>query len=299
MKAAQPLGVRLHRTVRDGSADVRSLYVAARKTGAFLRDRPRRAILRGLPPPVHAISRDAGFLIVSADALPSVGLVVAEAQAALSHFDQHRPPDGKNKKRFLVNVLYRDTLTRDSEIVKFALRPDVLRTVSDYLGMAPLLTSIAVFHSDTVDGVPTSSQLYHCDGDDVAQVKIFIYCSDVDARSGPLTIVEAAATRVVQARTRYKYGQRLSDEQVRGAFNGVREHAILGRAGTAVFLDTSRCLHYGSRVAAGAPPRLVTMIQYSTPYSFMVPWRYRGSLPYTRLSDPSDSPLQRLVLGVD
>jgi hypothetical protein len=109
---------------------------------------------------------------------------------------------------------------------------DVLSAVSRYLGTVPLLTTISVFHSDTVAGDPTSSQLYHCDGDDVTQVKIFVYCTDVDVPSGPLTLLDAATTREVQRRTGYWYRHRLSDDQVRAAAGTPREHVILGPTGT-------------------------------------------------------------------
>ncbi len=78
---------------------------------------------------------------------------------------------------------------------------------------------------------------------------------------------------------------------------GAREHAILGSARTTVFLDTSRCFHFGSRVASDAPPRLVTMVQYQTPYSFMIPADAHVALPFRCLLTPSLTPLQRLVLG--
>src|SRR5207253_6831933 len=116
---------------------------------------------------------------------------------------------------------------------RFALRDDVIAAVSQYLGIVPFLTSIQVFHSDTIDGVPTSSQLFHCDGDDVTQVKVFVYCSDVDAASGPLTLLDADATTAVQRATKYWYRHRLTDEQVEQVVGAGHQHAILGPAGTA------------------------------------------------------------------
>jgi hypothetical protein len=50
-------------------------------------------------------------------------------------------------------------------------------------------------------------------------------------------------------------------------------------------------------VAPDAPARLVTMIQYQTPYSFMLPRSERASLPFRRLVESSLPRLQRLVLG--
>jgi hypothetical protein len=238
-----------------------------------------------------------GFLVVPPGRFQETTAIVADARTALARFDSQMPPEGKNRKRFLQNVLNPASLTIDSPIVRLALRDDILGAVSQYLGVVPFLSTIAVFHSDTVEGAPTSSQLYHCDGDDVTQVKIFVYCSDVDPPSGPLTILDATTTQEVQRITRYQFRQRLTDLQVTEAVRTAVAHPVLGPAGTTVFVDTSRCFHFGSRVAPDAPPRLVTMIQYQTPYSFMLPSSLESSLPFQRLLAPGLSDLQRLVLG--
>ena len=241
--------------------------------------------------------RDAGFLVLPPGSVALVHDVVAEARRALGVFDGEEPRRSAGKKRFLVNVLDREALTRDSAIIRFALQPDLLATVGDYLGLVPILTSVGVYYSDAVEGVPTSSQLYHCDADDTTQVKVFVYCSDVDAPCGPLTVIDAATTAAVQRRTGYAYGKRLPDERIRASVAQVTEHVIVGTTGTVALVDTSRCFHYGSRVTAGAAPRLALIIQYSTPYSFMLPEPFPDALPFRRLADPSMSEMQRLVLG--
>jgi hypothetical protein len=289
---------RISKAFRVRGTTARAIYYNARRAGRFFRDSVRRSAMAALPPTGVHIPREAGFVLVPGDRFEETPAIVADARAALSRFDASMPPGGKNRKRFLQNVLDPSTLTVESPIVRFALRGDVLSTVSEYLGVVPFLTAINVFHSDTVEGLPTSSQLYHCDGDDVTQIKIFIYCSDVDMRSGPLTILDADATRTVQRRTGYQYRQRLTDEQVHGVVGRGAEHPILGQSGASVFVDTSRCFHFGSRVAPDAPPRLVTMVQYQTPYSFMLPADAQASLPFRRfLASPSLTSLQRLVLG--
>jgi len=288
---------RLTKSFRARGRNVRQVYHTWRRASRFLRDAPRRAVLATLGPTEFDIPQQMGFVVVAPGRFPETAGVVREARAALDSYDAAAPPAGKNRKRFLQNVLDPASLTVDFAIVRFALRQDVLSAVSRYLGVVPLLTTISVFHSDTVDGDPTSSQLYHCDGDDVTQIKIFVYCTDVDVPSGPLTLLDSATTREVQRRTGYWYRQRLTDDQVREAVDTPREHVILGPTGTCLFVDTSRCFHFGSRVAAGAPPRLVTMIQYQTPYSFMLPAGAEATLPFRRLLAPALSPLQRLVLG--
>ena len=288
---------RITRAFRRRGPAVRQIYVTARRATRFFKDAPRRSAMAALKDADIAIPADLGFIVVAPDRFPETAAIVADARAALDRFDGSGPRQGKNKKRFLQNVLDRETLTLDSAVLRFALRADVLAMVSRYLGVVPVLSTITVFHSDTTDGAPTSSQLYHCDGDDITQVKVFIYCSDVTPASGPLTVLDAKTTRQVQERTRYRFRDRLSDEKVRKAIGDATGHPILGPCGTTAFVDTSRCFHFGSRIAPDAPPRLVTMVQYETPYSFVIASGGERSLSFRRLITPSLTPLQRLVLG--
>lgn len=282
------------KAIRDGVPAERLTYATQQRARYQARDRRRLQLASGLPP---VIRPEAGFLVRPAGAFSGVEAVLREAHAALATFDREAPPEGKNKKRFLVNVLYPERLSTDSATVRFALREDLLAPISAYLGVVPVLTSVGVYHSDTTEGVPTSSQLHHCDADDTTQVKVFVYCSDVTPETGPLTVLDAEATRQVQARTGYLYGKRLTDEQIQSAVPGVREHAILGPAGTVALVDTSRCFHYGSRVSPGSAARLAVILQYSTPYSFMLPQPFPEALPFRLLADATMTETQRLVLG--
>ncbi len=288
---------RLSKVFRVRTDGVRRVYYNARRAERFLRDAPRRRALRSLQAGAFAIPKEAGYLVCPVGRFEESAAIVDDARKALARYDATTPPDGKNRKRFLVNVLDAAALTADDAVVRFALRDDVLEAVSRYLDVVPFLSAITVFHSDVVEGAPTSSQLHHCDGDDVTQVKVFIYCSDVDAPSGPLTVLDASSSDRVRQRTDYQFRQRLTDRQVRDIVGSGGDHAILGASGTTAFVDTSRCFHFGSRVAPNAPPRLVTMIQYQTPYSFMLPTSAQASLPFRRLIHSSLGPLQRLVLG--
>jgi hypothetical protein len=291
------LGGQITKAMRIRSDGVRNVYTAVRRAARYWRDRERRAALRALPDPLWHISPARGFEVFAPGEFAEVPQIVADATASLAEFEKTGTPATASRKRFLVPVQDPASLTLDSAMLRFALREDVLNAVSRYLGVVPFLSTISVLYSDVVKGAPTSSQLHHCDGDDVTQVKVFIYCSDVDPASGPLTLLPADDSQRVRRGMRYHYRQRLTDEQVAGVVGPGREVPILGPSGTAVFVDTSRCFHYGSRVAAGAAPRLVTMVQYQTPFSFMVPTSGQESLAFRRLLGSQLSPLQRLVLG--
>jgi hypothetical protein len=291
------LGSQITKAMRIRSDGIRNVYTVFRRAARYWRDGERRAALRALPEPLWGVPRARGFSIFEPDRFAEVPQIVADARASLARSERSGLPATSSRKRFLVPVQDPATITLDSAVMRFALREDVLNAVSRYLGVIPFLSTISVLFSDVVKGAPTSSQLHHCDGDDVTQVKVFVYCSDVNPGSGPLTLLPADDSERVRRAVRYHYRQRLTDQQVAEVVGAGREVPVLGPSGTAVFVDTSKCFHYGSRVAVEAPPRLVTMIQYQTPFSFMVPTSAQRSLAFRRLIAPQLSPLQRLVLG--
>jgi hypothetical protein len=271
------------------------VYVGARRLGRFLQDGQRRAALRALAPADSVIPRETGILVVNGQKWPEISEIVAEAERIVAQLPA-RPASAKGRKGFLLNVLDRATLTLDAPLMRLALREDVLRSVSHYLGVVPLLSTASVLLSDSVDRDYYSSQLYHCDGDDVTQVKIFVYCTDVDQASGPLTVLDAEATAAVMRHAGYTFDKRLTDEQINNLVGAERATVIKGPRGTTAFVDTSRCLHFGSRVAADSEPRVVAMIQYQTPWSFMPDDRVA---PFRHLAHDRLPLLQRLVLGAD
>jgi len=290
------LGDRLTKAIRVRGDAARQAYHVARRAGGLLRDRPRRTALRELPPTLFDIVKSDGFLVLPPGSFPETPAVVAEAHAALARFEAEKRAGPDSWKKFLVNVIDPSELTPASATVRFALRGDVIAAVSRYLGIVPRLGAISILHSDTVKTPPKSSQLHHCDGDDVTQVKVFVYCTDVDRRSGPLTVLSAEHSAKVRKAAGYTYRDRLTDAQVEAVLGPGTDHPILGPAGTAAFVDTSRCFHFGSRVEESAPPRLVTMIQYQTPYAFVKP-EQAGRSWLDRFGGASFGPLQRLVLG--
>lgn len=285
---------RIARAFRVRGPRARAWYVRARRAARFFRDRRRRAVLAALPPAAFQIPSAIGYVTVPPATFQETPAIITDAQAWFRAFEPSEPPRGKNRKRFLQNVFDSSTLKHEASVVRFALREDLLIAVAQYLGVVPILSTISVFVSAASEPGLQSSQLYHCDGDDVRQVKVFVYCSDVDMPSGPLTVLDARSTAAVVDATHYQFRRRLSDEQVHAVVGADKERPVIGPAGTTVLVDTSRCLHFGSRVDPGAPPRLVVMIQYQTPYSFMRPERAR---PFEHLADDSLSELQRLVLG--
>jgi hypothetical protein len=130
-------------------------------------------------------------------------------------------------------------------------------------------------------------------------MKIFILCSEVTPANGPLTVMAAETSKVARRKVHYKYGLKVTDEQIAGAVGSVEQHAMTGPPGTACFVDTSRCFHYGSRVERDAGPRTIALIQFLTHFSYPLLRNYEGMLRFRHLATPDMPRLTRLVLGAD
>src|SRR5688572_6016875 len=216
------------------------------------------------------IPPDKGVMLVRPERFPLLDEALAEARR---YFEGYVP--GTNKKEYdSLQGVPRSNLTPTSAINRLATHPEVLRVVSNYMGMLPILHRITVLYSPNDEAVEKSSQYYHLDPEDVIMTKIFLFVEDVDRDTGPTTALPADRSTLVRRHIDYR-NSRVPDEVI--AEHGGTENLVecVGPAGTLAFLDTCRCFHMGSRVAA--KPRYVMMIQYQTPYA--APVTPNGPLP--------------------
>jgi hypothetical protein len=288
----------LPRYFMSGSDAQREMYARARHLLNFRSYGLRRRLAEEQKAArAFEIARDKGFTILPPGTFAEVDEIVAFAQDVAAN-----APDSNDTKKAQLRRNFIDPadLHLDSVYVRFALRPDILAAISAYLEMVPVLVDIDVWHSVHHNGEFSNSQLYHCDPEDVSQVKIFLYCNDVTPQSGPLTVVDAANSQRVRDELKYLYRgerQRVSDEDVRRLIKPEDEVAVTGPAGTCAFVDTSRCLHFGSRVEEATSSRILTLFQYTTSFAFAYPLDFRPVAPYKHLAQPSLPQLQQLVLG--
>ena len=178
------------------------------------------------------------------------------------------------KQSFLRYLLDDEDLRMHPEIVDLALSDGLLGPATRYLGMVPYLSRVDLMYSlPRGSGDNIASQLFHLDHEGVTQVKAFVHLFDVTDREGPFTFIPAdATTRIVNdiRRLRKQRGshhdvesRRYSDEEI-AAVGGAKDIVtVKGPTGTGVAVDTSRCLHLGSRVDEGTF-RLCLYLQYCT-----------------------------------
>ena len=190
----------------------------------------------------------------------------AEIDAELTGYENWTPEQRQKfltrKQSFLRYLLDDDDLRRSPELVDFALSDAMLGAATRYLGMVPYLTRIDLMYSLPRDaGKNIESQLFHLDHEGITQIKHFIHLFDVGQHEGPFTFIPADATsrivRDVRSFAKQKSGQdielrRYSDEEIAAVGGTADIVTVTGPVGAGVAVDTSRCLHLGSRVDPGS-----------------------------------------------
>ena len=250
------------------------------------------------PDAAVTISRDVGFVVCGPGAFAAVPAIVTAARDVVERVDLERVKAEANKP-FMVKLVKMDTLTLNSPLLSFALRRDIVASAARYLGVVPILQYANVMFSSHAAAEPAKSQLYHCDSDEAEQVKVFILCEEVTADTGPLTFLPASQSQAVRDRVQYKYKTRLADDVVRAALDEPpQETQLTGPPGTTAFLDTSRCLHFGSRFRDTSARRLVVMLQYITPMAFILPeGDFREGATFRHLAGQAPDEVTAMVLG--
>lgn len=154
-----------------------------------------------------------------------------------------------------------------SAAVALAQHAVVLAPVISYFGCLPVLFSIGFNRAQTSSMQADSSHYFHLDPEDVTQIKVFIALSDVE-EDRAFHALPADLSEQVTEHLDYTAG-RLTDQQVDEIVGLERLVSSAGPAGTAVFCDTNRCIHYGGR-----PGRLVRdllVFTYALPTSTWFP----------------------------
>src|SRR5688572_15938328 len=282
---------------RVGTDDDRRSYRTQRAEELRALLEPRERLASAIAPNAAvAIPHDDGYAVCAQGTVAGTDTLVGLARETVEQVDLAAKKADANKP-FMVKLLDMKRMTLDSPLLQFGLRRDIVAAAARYLGTIPILQYANVVYSSHVAGELSKSQLYHCDSDEAQQVKIFVICETVTQSEGPLTFLTAAQSQLVRDRVQYRYKYRLTDEDVRAAVGTTpREVALTGPAGTLAFLDTSRCFHYGSRIASADTRRLVVMLQYVTPLAFILP-DYPAGTTFGGLADAGRDEVERLVLG--
>jgi hypothetical protein len=172
--------------------------------------------------------------------------------------------------RLLDEDLQRGPLRSDNPYVAFAIQDSVVSILAQVYGELPQLDSVQMYLSRGSDAKYTASQLWHRDHDDTRVIKLYIYLSDVAGEAdGPFTFVPGPASdRLGQSlRTRRR------DEEIEQSVDPASIKQMVMPRLSVFMVETSRCIHMGSRLHLGHE-RLMYMATFiSVPRLFPEPPR--------------------------
>lgn len=311
------LRTRLHFSLYSNGAGFRALQAQRRlaRPLAYVKRKRAAAALIARTPKAPLIDPELGYRWIEPGELPGIDRLVESCTEAIGEARPHvqRLVDAApGRFRIAFDFLGDERVARRPELVDAMVSDEVLASTSDYLGAIPVLRRVAIGYSP---GQPEEadadewggSQLFHYDGEDDRQVKVFVLLSDVeDERHGPLTFLSAAASkRVAKALGdkpegpigSYMRAGPYTDEQVRAHADESEFVQMTGKRGRTLLLDTCATLHQGSRVKAGHE-RIVFMgafqryhLVHATPYNWFDASRYEPGTPqHMALSPPDPRP---------
>jgi hypothetical protein len=216
--------------------------------------------------------KSTGHCLVNPSLIPSLMPAVRKAVAiqsarsdAFVHADSEKVP-------FLTGVLSPDDLKSCPELVEFALSPEMVEIVTDYLGTVPRLAGVDFMYTAAQATVARNSQLWHLDKPEVNYVQCFVCLNEVGDFNGPFTFLPAAGSERVCRETGYHHRSslgngRLEDDEF-DRHRGTDELVSLkGPPGSGAIVDTSRCLHFGARLQSGH--RLMIAFRYAPAHRIM------------------------------
>ena len=143
---------------------------------------------------------------------------------------------------------------------------------------------------------PHDSQLYHIDYYSLPNVYVLVLLEDTTHEHGPWTFIPRSASQAARQVMGYwttMHGYRLSDEDVHSVVdpNAVIEFAY--PRGTVLFIESSGCLHFGSRNAV--KPRFQLMYGFTRAIRTDFSELFMESQQYP--INKSDNLLRKMVLN--
>ena len=255
------------------------------------RQRLAREMLAGSPW-AGFISKDRGYGLADPSLLPGAQEAIDTARRIIEESPKN---SWKKRKQNPFFQLETPEFLRDHPaLINFALSDAVLHIVSDYLGIVPQMKEIGIWVTPKQES-EFSSQLYHLDKPEGKLVKLFMNVNQTGEDGGALTFLPLNVSDQVRRKTNYEsvYYRgtgRLDDKAVFSHCSRDDQMTLTGGVGKGSFVDTSNCLHFGSRCKSGE--RRMLTIAYMLPHKA----RDRRTPLFDLVPEPADD-VRRLVLS--
>jgi hypothetical protein len=217
-----------------------------------------------------SLPQETGFLAFSPgdipglDTMAEIGKNIYDARADAAEDKEEQQLRRVQGKSPITHMLREDDFVERRELLDVATNRPISEIMTDYFGTVPRLDNIDLWASRPNQN-SIGSQLLHLDKPDRRYVSIFLNVMDVTEENGPLTFLAAEESSRVRRETQYEklyfHGNgRLEDADLRHVSGEDKLIKVIGPAGAGGIVDTSECLHFGSRSKSGV--RVVMIVTY-------------------------------------
>jgi hypothetical protein len=247
------------------------------------------------------VMRD-GFALDTSRTLPYLDALLAAGEQII---EERAGGQWELEKPYLQDISPERAMDDHPALLDFICSPDMVAAVAPTFGYIPALPGtlpegVRLMESSTqfdpqADGPWRGSQLYHLDYHSTPTVYVIVAQRDIGPDDGPLHYIgREASRRVADALGLGARGApyRVPDEAVNELVSDDEIHVFSAEEGTVLFLESSACLHFGSR--RPATPRYQVQYGFTSPVrnDLLELWRPQRVFPVR----PDDPPLRRLVL---
>ena len=295
--AETPEATAERKAARSGTVAERQAYAVRRREATAARDAERMRLAAELGERSGLTIRpEDGYLSVSPGTLdPQVAAVVEHAGALIDSIGHDALLERGTKGGFIARgFLPEESLQLGSPYLDFALDERVVGPVAAYLGVVPVLTDVDVWYSAhhrrrrraPSSGISTTPTRRRSRSGSTVD--------EIDAPSGPLTVLDAGDSERDRRRQRLRLRRRVPARRTSRSRRPLRRASRDPRA-----RSTSSTRAAASTSAAASRPRAARaarVFQYLTPYSFKFA-DHRNQAGFRHLATGESSPLERLVLG--
>lgn len=148
-----------------------------------------------------------------------------------------------------------EDIIKSPHALKWINNEKILAIVEKVLGAKPTLSNLSVWWSYPGHDKPQEAENFHRDVDDLRFIKLFIYLTDVDMKSGPHVFIPKSHNHMG-----YRKIRRYTDQEIERDFGKDGIKYFTGKQGTA-FLENTFGLHKGQ--LPHSKRRLLFQAQYS------------------------------------
>ncbi len=200
-----------------------------------------------------------GWALDTSNSLPYLKELLEEADEVIQERGGTLVRDNRYRS-FFRNLIEVKDLDQYPSFLNFITSSELLAVACEYLKYVPCLTKtlptgVRFAESSMANDAqshlpPRDSQLYHIDPYATPEIYVIVLLEDVTEEKGPFTFIPESLSQDAAKKLRYwSRGKpfRLSDEEVYSVIDPKERYRLIYPKGTVLFIDPSRCFHYGSR----------------------------------------------------